>query len=395
MRLLFVTNLYPPQELGGYGRCMSDFAWALKQLGHHVEVLTSDAPYLGRSGSHGPSGEPVHRRLRLKGNYNGGVHTLQSSELRKKLDLGNRRVIMGVWHELGPFDGAIVGNIDLLGLEVVHMLLTWKVPVLHHIGFINPPFTAELVPTSRFYHLVAASRAVGTSLLEAGLSTEPIPVVYPGVRCDLFGFAATKRLLPFDLENHGFGKHLGSPQRPLKVCFAGLLMSSKGAHTLIEALILLKDQGITVTGFFAGAAFQDGYRERMQKMLNENDLDLVSFVGQMPRTKLARLFRLHHVCVFPSIHPEAFGIVAAEAMASGLALISSGVGGSSEIFADGTEGLRFNAGDAYDLAKKLAWMCKNPGRMAEIAKQGEMRSRVEFDVIKSGKKLEGMLQRFV
>ena len=27
MQLLLITNLYPPQELGGYGRCMADFAW--------------------------------------------------------------------------------------------------------------------------------------------------------------------------------------------------------------------------------------------------------------------------------------------------------------------------------------------------------------------------------
>ena len=31
MRLLLITNLYPPQELGGYGRCMADFAWGLQR----------------------------------------------------------------------------------------------------------------------------------------------------------------------------------------------------------------------------------------------------------------------------------------------------------------------------------------------------------------------------
>ena len=44
MRILIVTNIYPPQELGGYGRSMADFAWPAQ--GHHVCVLTSDAPYL-------------------------------------------------------------------------------------------------------------------------------------------------------------------------------------------------------------------------------------------------------------------------------------------------------------------------------------------------------------
>ena len=66
MKLLLITNLYPPQELGGYGRCMADFAWGLQQRGHTLQVLSSDAPYLGPS-TPGPSAEPVDRRLQLKG----------------------------------------------------------------------------------------------------------------------------------------------------------------------------------------------------------------------------------------------------------------------------------------------------------------------------------------
>ena len=38
MRLLLISNLYPPQELGGYGRCMADFAWGLQERGHIIRV---------------------------------------------------------------------------------------------------------------------------------------------------------------------------------------------------------------------------------------------------------------------------------------------------------------------------------------------------------------------
>ena len=40
------TPIYIPQELGGYGRCIYDFVNSLTDLSHHVDVLTSDAPYL-------------------------------------------------------------------------------------------------------------------------------------------------------------------------------------------------------------------------------------------------------------------------------------------------------------------------------------------------------------
>ena len=67
MNLLVVTNLYPPQELGGYGRSIADFVWGLRERGHNIQVLSSDAPHLGASSGLGPSGEAVDRRLQLKG----------------------------------------------------------------------------------------------------------------------------------------------------------------------------------------------------------------------------------------------------------------------------------------------------------------------------------------
>ena len=54
MKLLLVTNLYPPQELGGYGRSMADFAWGLMQRGHQIQVLCADVPHLGDSGNGPP-----------------------------------------------------------------------------------------------------------------------------------------------------------------------------------------------------------------------------------------------------------------------------------------------------------------------------------------------------
>jgi glycosyltransferase involved in cell wall biosynthesis len=78
----------------------------------------------------------------------------------------------------------------------------------------------------------------------------------------------------------------------------------------------------------------------------------VWFAPQLKREPLARFFRLNQVCVFPSLHPEAFGIVAAEAMASGLALVSTGVGGAAELFVDGISGLAYPAGDAAARARE-------------------------------------------
>lgn len=398
MKLLILTNLYPSQELGGYGRCMADFAWGLQQRGHEIQVLTSDAPYLGPSSSNGPTGEKVCRQLKLKGSYEGGIsHISDVSEL-EAIRVANSAAIDRIWLNTGPFHGVLVGNIDLLGVDVLDSLLTKRVPVLHHIGFVNPPFHAEQKPSNDAYQLVAASQAVSRALEQAGLgriqddlSNSEIPVVYPGVRSDLFGAAATARLLPAPLNGDEDHQPLGTQRRPLKVCFAGLLMSSKGAHTLVQALVSLKQQGIVIEGYLAGDSFQPGYREQLEALLRQSDLDGMRFTGQLSRSSLARCFRLHHVCVFPSIHPEAFGIVGAEAMASGLALVSSGVGGASELFKHKQTGLRFQADNANDLARQLSNLCNDPALLCRIAKEGEQHARLKLSVLESSRQLEALL----
>ena len=84
MQVLLVTNLYPPQELGGYGRSMADFAWGLMQRGHYVQVVCVDVPHLGDS-SNGPSGEPVSRCL-TQGSFEGGVRLEQNPEICRAND---------------------------------------------------------------------------------------------------------------------------------------------------------------------------------------------------------------------------------------------------------------------------------------------------------------------
>ena len=45
-------------------------------------------------------------------------------------------------------------------------------------------------------------------------------------------------------------------------------MISKGAHTLIEALIQLRQRGLSVQASLAGDSFQSGYREQLEQLLN-------------------------------------------------------------------------------------------------------------------------------
>ncbi len=380
MNILVITNIYPPQELGGYGRSIADFVWGLQKRGHSLQVLSSDAPDLG-AGSHiGPSGENVDRRLILKGSYSGGVRHIEDPGKKRQIDDHNI-ILTREWIKVKKWDGILVGNIDLIGPELLSILPEANCKIQHHVGFVHPPFPANAWPQSTNYQMVAASKAVRTALIEGGMPTKNIPVVYPGARTEQFGELNVGMPTPLTAD--------GSQQRPLKVCFAGLLMMSKGVHTLIEAIIELNRNGICVQASIAGNSFQKGYRQQMENAIRKEGLDgAVQFVGELKRTSLARLYALHHVGVFPSIHPEAFGIVAAEMMASGLAVISSCVGGAGELVKHETTGLAFAAGNNQELAKCLARLAKDSELRSRLAEEGRHQVEANFSVNNASKLLE-------
>ena len=293
MRLLLITNLYPPQELGGYGRCMADFAWGLQQRGQTLQVITSDAPYLGPSGA-GPSNEPVDRRLQLKGSFEGGVHQLQEPVARADIDTSNSALLRH-WLSQKAWDGVLLGNLDLLGTELLAPLLASGLPLLHHIGFVNPPYPPEqMPPRSSSYRVLAASAAVRKCLKDAGMAVDDAAVIYPGARVDLFGEGRLGRPLP-PIPN-------GTAGRPLRVCFAGLQMASKGPHTLLEALLQLKQKRVEIHAMLAGGTFQADYAKQLRQFCTKHQIDgQVDFLPQLNREQLARFSNsTTSVCSFPT-----------------------------------------------------------------------------------------------
>ena len=171
-------------------------------------------------------------------------------------------------------------------------------------------------------------------------------------------------------------------------------MESKAPHTLLEAIADLHQQGYPIRASLAGGPFQKSYVKAMQSFCIENKIDgFITFYKQLTRDQLARFFRLHHAAVFTSVHPEAFGIVAVEAMASGLALLSSGVGGAGEVFEDNKSGLKFEAGDAKSLATQIKRLFEEPGLLKALQENGFERSRNMFDVKHSTQKLEELIAK--
>jgi len=133
------------------------------------------------------------------------------------------------------------------------------------------------------------------------------------------------------------------------VLYFGKLLHNKGIHVLLEALRRVGARAVIV-------GFGD-YRKELELIAPPGTL----FTGPLEHRHLAHLLPLADVTVVPSIFPEAFGMVAAEAAAAGSPPLVARHSGLAEI-AEGLEAeypaehrhlASFANGDVGDLAEKL------------------------------------------
>jgi glycosyltransferase involved in cell wall biosynthesis len=158
-----------------------------------------------------------------------------------------------------------------------------------------------------------------------------------------------------DEGNAGRFEQFFAEERPTIVYF-GKLLENKGVHVLLDALVGL-DARAVVVGF-------GDYRGRLEALAPAGTL----FTGALEHRHLRHLLPLCDVAVVPSIFPEAFGMVAAEAAAagvlpvvsahSGLAEVAAGIG--EEIGPEAAALVSFPVGDSAALRQRLAAMLALP-----------------------------------
>jgi glycosyltransferase involved in cell wall biosynthesis len=155
--------------------------------------------------------------------------------------------------------------------------------------------------------------------------------------------------LPDERNAESLASFLAGERRPTVVYF-GKLLYNKGVHVLLEAL-----EGVDARAVIVGFGDYRGDLERLA------DPDRALFTGPLDHRHLVHLLALADACVVPSIFPEAFGMVAAEAAATGCPPLVARHSGLAEI-AEGLEAeypteLRhlasFVMGDVDDLRSKL------------------------------------------
>ena len=95
----------------------------------------------------------------------------------------------------------------------------------------------------------------------------------------------------------------------------------------------------------------------------------ITWLGRRPRAEVLTLMRAATLLIFPSTWYEGFGMTVAEALAVGLPVVGSRVGGMAALIDDGRTGVHFPPGDAAALAERVQWAMANPARLAEMRRE--------------------------
>ena len=96
------------------------------------------------------------------------------------------------------------------------------------------------------------------------------------------------------------------------------------------------------------------------------------------RKELDAFFRGARMLVVPSVWFEAFGLVAAEAMAYGIPIVASRLGSLSHLVEDGVEGLLFEAGNPRDMAAKMEFLWNDPALCRELGRAARKKAMTSW-----------------
>jgi glycosyltransferase involved in cell wall biosynthesis len=370
MRIAMVSQTASPLATGGQSVYVAELSAALSRQGHQVTVYTrrdaAGQPELmaapgGYQVVHLPAGPA--RQLRQDKLLQ---HTNDFGQLLSHcLQVSNQRPeVVQSHHWLSGMVSVLAGRAH--GIPVVH--------TFHGLGVVErryretPAFRLEIERAIGR----AASRVTATSsdevfeLARMGVPRGRISVVPGGVDTDHFttdGPAARKT----------------APQRIVSV---GRLVPHKGFAELIEILPTLPDVELVIAGVPEhGQLAKDPEARRLRAMARKLAVaKRVHLTGPVGRDELPELLRSADVvaCV---PWQEPFGMTALEAMACGVPVLATAVGGLVDTVVDGITGLHVTAGRPREMAVRLRTLLANPGLRAALGAAGRDRavSRYTWD----------------
>jgi glycosyltransferase involved in cell wall biosynthesis len=195
-----------------------------------------------------------------------------------------------------------------------------------------------LLSLQKIDRFIAPSHYLAERYAANGISREWMVVLQNGVDID--------RFRPVRKANH-----------VLTLGFIGYLGKHKGVDILLRALRLVKD-GANVRLLIVGDGVASEY---LKALCLELHLEAsITFYGRVENHRMHTVYEKIDVLMVPSVWPENSPVTIAEAMASGIPVIASTIGGIGEVVEDGVTGFLVPAGDSQALAERIRLFLDRP-----------------------------------
>lgn len=384
LKLLVLTNLYPPHYVGGYELRCRQITEALRRRGHEARVLTSNH---GIKEFDQPPAEPgVERRLRVHGFF--GHPWLPIGRLRE-LEFFNNRAVVDAVRKTAP-DVVHVWNLGGISKSLVFTLARLGAPTLYDVSdhWIARSLKADVwldwwnrsnpgaggrvmraawtllgrrrawdavAPTNpvrqaRFPHIYFCSAALRRLTAAAGYPVEHGAVIH----------------CPVDLQRfHGDSTRAAGPLR--RLLYVGRFAEDKGVHTALKAFRRVpREFGVELTLCGKG---DETYTDGLRRFVSENNL--AARFTSATAAEMPAVYRSHDALLFTSEWEEPFALTPLEAMACGLPVIGTTTGGSKELLRHADNALTYRAGDDEELAGNIMALVGDSPLRTRLAAAGQ------------------------
>lgn len=395
MKILVLSDLYPPYYKGGHEIRCKIIADGLSEKGHELYVLTSKYGVNGKSIDNNiyrllyfieeGSAEGIGRRyVQIKIAFLGRLNYLITKKVIKYLK---------------P-DIIYAGQLSGISIFPMRAIQSCDIPIVHHLGNY---FFVELVEMcvmeknslKRFYrklihgfnniddfdfkHILVVSKAVKRTYVESGFSADNISIIPP-------------RGIPIELVKKQDNRTVKLQGNKVKLLYVGRLSVEKGIDTALKALrhLTAKFRINNITLDLIGGG--DKKYEKKLRFLTEN-LNLknqVTFRGKLSVEEVLKEYNNYHILLVPSLS-DASPIVLVEAMSQGVPIVATLTGGIPEMIEHGINGLLVSVGDSVKMAEAVKKLVDDPSLYEKISCNGIERVREEYTNEKIIEKIENYM----
>lgn len=371
MRILMLSWEYPPRVVGGISRVVHDLSHRLIKDGHEVTVVTykdGNAPYFEND-----SGVKVYRVdnfMIQPNNFIDWVMQLNFNMIAKTGEIIAKE---------GTFD-VIHAHDWLVAYAAKTLKVSYNIPLVSTIHateagrnngireeqqkYIND---TEWMLTYESSEVIVNSNYMKNELQRLfGLPFEKINVVPNGVSAS--NFTINER-------DYDFRRHYAMDNEKI-ILFMGRLVYEKGVQNLVAAMPKILENYHDAKLVIAGKGPMLG---ELQAQVNSLGLgNKVYFAGHLTPKQVQRMYKCADISVFPSTY-EPFGIVAIEAMLSGIPIVVSDIGGLNEIVEHGITGMKSYAGNSNSLADSILALLFDHKLCDSIVKNAKQKVKTQYN----------------